>query len=187
MYAVVYGRILSICPDFEEQILKLTKDSKGLHTAFTFLSESLFYAVYQGDNELIDDFLKIQEQLYPYNILYSVAVGDLEKAFTKARLYLEAILDRCHYTCAGVIGEQLEHTAVNSCLRIAFLNMSKWKNNTYRIFTALCRSDRPVVEDIANDIGISKRAVYKLINRHELHDYATFFYTLQKDINKVMT
>lgn len=177
-----------------ESILKsVSKRSQYILSPYTLTLGDEFQAVYKNGNEILTDILHIVSEIHPVKIRFALGVNKIttelnEKlaigmdgpAFHIAR---DGILElkKYEYSILKIFdGESKKYDFINNGLILNFSIMDGWKENTMSIFKKLY--DGKKVKDMINDMKISQRAIYKIINTNNLTNYVDYFKSLEKEI-----
>ncbi|WP_319561158.1 SatD family protein [Marispirochaeta sp.] len=143
-----------------------------------------FQAVYADFSVVLTDMLDILALLAPYKLRIAVAYGALSTdinpraalemdgpAFNLARDCMET-LKKQHTTSIRLEGLAADRLAlINTCLTLAGNALSDWKPATFRIACGLKEGNS--VQEIAEKLGVTPRAVNKNIATNHIRDILT--------------
>ncbi|MBI9108763.1 MAG: hypothetical protein JEZ04_18620 [Spirochaetales bacterium] len=173
----------------------LNNESTGVISPYTITLGDEFQAVYENADNLIKDIIHIICKLYPVRIRFSIGINVLTTelndksalgmdgpAFHIARDGIE-ILKKYDFSIIQIYdGKNDKFEFVNKSLMLNFLIMASWKENTMKIFEKLSNENK--VKDMINEMDISQRGIYKIINTNKLLNYVEYFGSIKKEIKE---
>ena len=168
----------------------LNKSSSNLVSPYTITLGDEFQAVCKAETAVISELFTIMKAIYPVKIRISVGIGSISTkinrssaigmdgpAFYTAR---DGMNEMKRYNFTNIqffTGEASnEISLINRMHSLVFSMMDKWKPNTFYTFEALLKNKN--IKDIQTELDISERAVYKLIETHNLNYYFDYFNTI---------
>lgn len=174
----------------------INKEAHTLLSPYTVTLGDEFQAVYASGTEILDHILSIQVNFFPVRFRFSIGFGEIATQInTKQALGMDGPvfhlaregmnrLKKTKYTVIGLFGftsDSLE--TINSGLVLSSSVMADWKAETLQIFHALYRGYK--VSDILPRYHLSKRGMYKLINRNKLWEFRRFFESVREELKKI--
>ena len=162
---------------FDGRLVKCLKDlsNRNPHilSPYTLIGDEI-QAVFSGGNLLFRDAASILSTIHPVKMRFSYGVGTLIKpinpeqavemdgpAFYRARDGVN-LLKETGYLFT-VVGEDVPRVdLVREALNLVSHEMEEWNEN--RLRTLAMRQEGVAVKEIANELGISDKAVYKTID-----------------------
>ena len=171
----------------------LSNNSNGIISPYTITLGDEFQAVYKNVDEVISDIMNILSRLYPVKIRFALGVNEITTevnnknalgmdgpAFHVAREGIEFLKKYDHSVIQIYNGENEDFDFINKSLLLNFAIMDSWKENTMKIYDKLSNNKR--VKEIVNEMDISQRAIYKIMNTNKLLNYVEYFKSLENEI-----
>lgn len=172
---------------------QLNQQQRAL-SPYTITLGDEFQALPANADTLFIDAMRIQAALYPVQIRFSVAIGQLSTpinpkqalgmdgpAFHSARNGIDILRkQRGLYHISGLPGPLGE--MANASLPLLGHHVAKWKQRRLAITAALGAGNK--VSDIATSLGISEQAVYKSISEGAVDHALALFEQLTLAINR---
>lgn len=161
-------------------ILKeLNKTNNSILSPYTITLGDEFQGVLEKSSGVFPDFIAIMLNLYPVKIRFSLGIGSIStsinremaigmdgEAFHYGREGIEEIKKTGYYF--NVKGISSEHSnLIRHSLFLISGQINKWNKNQLQIFYELNRDTK--VKDISGILGITEQAIYKSINKEEMH------------------
>lgn len=148
------------------------KDNRrAILSPYTITIGDEFQVVFSDPSTVFRDILRIQADLLPDKMRFSLAIGTLSTsvnrkravgmdgpAFHRARAGIDSLKDEQHSYVIGGLGGTLDALA-NSTLTLISDQMEKWRTVRFQVLAMQLRGEEPSA--IAETLGISKTAVYK--------------------------
>ena len=155
-------------------VLAELNQQQPLLSPYTITLGDEFQAVLADARFVFQHSAIIQAALYPVRTRFSLAIGDISTeinhqqalgmdgpAFYAARDGIELLRkNRSLYHISGLTGESA--ALANASLQLLSHNVNKWKQHRLAIMAALGQGQK--VQQIAAQLGISDKAVYKSIS-----------------------
>lgn len=165
---------------FQQCLATLNRSPKGMVSPYTITLGDEFQVVLTDGNRAISDAIKIQAALHPTKIRFSFAIGELTTPINKKHAI--GMDGPAFYSAREGIDELKESGALfqingfnqptaelaNTCLKLVSNTVERWKNYRWDIMVAL--GEKREVKEIAADLGISDKAVYKSISDGHIKD-----------------
>jgi hypothetical protein len=172
----------------------LSKNNPGLVSHYTITLGDEFQAVFSKADSVFTETMEILTAVYPVKIRFSFGLGEIHTpinhevalgmdgpAFYNARqginilknsgdlYYLEGLSD----TAGNLIKESLS---------LFSYTCRNWNQNRLRVFTAMNRKEE--IEQIATELRISERAIYKNIAMGNLQNISRLLKEISETINR---
>ncbi len=175
----------------------LNQNSKNLVSPYTVTLGDEFQAVCRAEAPIISDIITIMKAIYPVKLRVAVGTGIISTkinsssaigmdgpAFYSSRDGITE-MKKQNFTNIQFFAEKAdeEQDLINKMNTLVFSMMDKWKPNTFYTFEGLLRTKS--IKEIQSELKISERAVYKLIETHNLNYYTDYFETIISKIGKV--
>ena len=162
---------------FDGRLVKCLKDlsNRNPHilSPYTLIGDEI-QAVFSGGNLLFRDAASILSTIHPVKMRFSYGVGTLIKpinpeqavemdgpAFYRARDGVNSLKETGYLFT--VVGEDVPRVdLVREALNLVSHEMEEWNEN--RLRTLAMRQEGVAVKEIADELGISDKAVYKTID-----------------------
>lgn len=171
-------------------------NQQPLLSPYTITLGDEFQAVLSDASCVFQHSAIIQAALYPVRVRFSLAVGDITTkinrqqalgmdgpAFYAARDGIELLRkNRSLYHISGLPGESA--ALGNASLQLLSHNVNKWKQHRHAIMAALGQGHK--VQQIAEQLGISDKAVYKSISAGGVEHNLEIFRQLAILINQAL-
>ena len=168
--------------------------SKASHLSpITLTLGDEFQAVYGDFRTLFPDMIEIVTSVHPYQLRIAVAHGPLStdinpkaalemdgRAFVQARMVMDKLKSINRTAIEIATTEIFSPDLTNLCLRLLCKEIARWKFNTLKVFNSMLK--RLEKEQIARELGITKRAVDKQIATHDLDEYAQMLDLVAADL-----
>ncbi len=175
----------------------LNQNSDNLVSPYTVTLGDEFQAVCRKEAPIISDVITIMMAIYPVKLRVSIGTGSISTiinnnsalgmdgpAFYSARDGLSSMKKHNFTNIQFFANEDDEQNLLlNRINTLVFSMMDKWKPNTFYTFEGLLR--KKSIKAIQTELKISERAVYKLIETHNLNYYADYFETIISKTGKV--
>lgn len=157
-----------------------------------------FQGVYSSFAAVLLDLLEILSFLHPRRLRVALAIGILTtdinpvaalemdgSVFASARNLMDS-LKKDNKTVIQLSGEIDKHRLelVNSSLRLLSNNLSEWKRNTLTIADLLMKNRS--VEQIAESLGITTRAVNKNISTNDIRHALEALSVLTREMDQIL-
>jgi hypothetical protein len=171
---------------------ELSQRNDDILSPYTLIGDEI-QAVYSGADALFSDAVSILSAIHPERMRFSFGLGTLVTAinplqatemdgpaFHNARDGVDELKEAGYLF--NVLGEDIgRHSLVQHILFLISHNMDRWNRNRLRTLAMLQR-DLPVKE-IATELGISDKAVYKTIDVGALELIISLFRDVQDILN----
>lgn len=165
--------------NLQDVLIKLNSRDESILSPYTITLGDEFQAVLKNSTNLFTDFIAIMVELFPVKVRFSIGVGDIitkinkemaigmdGQAFHNAREGIEELKRTSYYfNLKGLTSDN--SNLVRKNLFLVSNLISKWNFNQLTIFSELQRGTK--VKNISQLIGISEQAVYKSINKLQMH------------------
>ncbi len=166
---------------------------KDITSKYTITLGDEFQALYSRADNLFSDIITIKTELMPVNVRISLAVGEMSTSIKKTAIGMDG--PAYHMARRGIsslkksknllmIDMGKSSGLVESLVELGDHNMKKWTLTRYRILEMMMAG--VVVREIAKNLKISERAVYKSINAGALTTYEKIFNSLSGEFNHVL-
>jgi hypothetical protein len=202
---VLIAEIIDGRPDEEQSLfyeklseylenISLKRQREGtLLTSYALVSPAEFQAVYQEGVDVVADIVDILTFVYPVKIRFSLSSGELTSdllqgstlavdspGYKEARQLLAAG-KKISYSNMQYAQSDDENDVLNSSLRLAFSVMDGWKYNTLYILSSLIK--KQAICDIASNLGISIRGVYKIMKTNHIPEWLCYLKSLRDSLS----
>jgi hypothetical protein len=171
---------------------ELSQRNDDILSPYTLIGDEI-QAVYSGADALFADAVSILSAIHPDRMRFSFGLGALVTpinplqatemdgpAFHNARDGVDELKEAGHLF--NVLGEDIgRHSLVQHTLFLISHNMDSWNRNRLRTL-AMLQQDLPVKE-IAKELHISDKAVYKTMNVGALELIMSLFRDVQDILN----
>jgi hypothetical protein len=151
-----------------------SKKREGLVSPYTITLGDEFQAVFSAPDRLFRDALTVLIALYPVAVRFSCAIGEISTAintkqaigmdgpaFHEARATIDHLKrTKSLFAIASPNGTGL--TLINQCLALVSHTIGKWPRSRLEILRGL--SENRTVKQIAQDLRVTDKAVYKSID-----------------------
>ncbi|MEN7548750.1 SatD family protein [Rapidithrix thailandica] len=172
--------------------LSKRSEKNGLVSPYTITLGDEFQAVYEKPQSLFEDVWEVIEFVYPVQIRWAIGYGQITThinpeqsigmdgpAFHQAR-DLMTQLKKSGHTVIGIKGKDLPVAPLaNQSLLLLSSILEKWKENSVKICTRLLKGTS--IEQIAEELAISPRAVYKNIRTNHIQEVIHLMEILKTD------
>lgn len=179
-----------------QRVLAELNQQQPLLSPYTITLGDEFQAVLADAQQVFQQCAIIQAALYPVRVRFSLAIGDISTeinrqqalgmdgpAFYAARDGIELLRkNRGLYHVSGLPGESA--ALANASLQLLSHNVNKWKQHRHTIMAALGQGHK--VKQIAEQLGISDKAVYKSISTGAVEYNLEIFRQLAILINQAL-
>lgn len=195
---IVNSRNIENRQQFQRQLKALLSSvnehsSESLLSPLTLTIGDEFQAVYGNFDTLFPDIIEIITGIFPERLRVAIAYGPLStdinptvalemdgRAFTEARELLERLKTNSNTMIQITTTELFNPELVDKCLKLFTNALEDWRTNTVRILNYMLR--QLPVDEIADRLDITRRAVNKNIASHHLHDYVDLFRILAYEL-----
>ncbi len=179
---------------FNHFLDQLNSDTNGLVSPYTITLGDEFQVVLDNGSRAMSDAIKIQAALYPAKVRFSFAIGKLSTpinvnqsigmdgpVFHQARDGIDALKDSGGLYQIDGLNQEVTELA-NASLKLISNTVSKWRDYRFDILMALDEGQE--VKDIAVELEISDKAVYKSISGGHIKDVLHTFRLLGELMNR---
>ncbi|WP_037571360.1 SatD family protein [Spirochaeta cellobiosiphila] len=180
--------------DLKEKLATINSLRTNIISPFTITLGDEFQALYKNCEGLIWDIFNIMHHLYPYQVRVAIGrdeilteINEIESigmdgpAFYLARDGLEGMKKEKMNLLQFYERKGDGLLFINESLKLVMSFMNDWKPNTMHIFQNLI--EEKAVKVIADEINISERGVYKIMETQKLKGYLEYMKSLDQQIN----
>lgn len=174
----------------KQELKEINATASHLLSPYTITLGDEFQAVYSNPQSILQDLLHITVRLFPIRIRFSIGIGAISTdinpnealgmdgpAFYLARDGINC-LKKVNHSVIQIYGSNTPCCAlINTSLQLVMSLMDEWKQNTLLILHSHLRGIP--VKEIASDLHISERGVYKAIVLHKVRYFTDFFLALE--------
>lgn len=180
----------------ESLLGELNGQQEQLLSPYTITLGDEFQALYDGADRVFPDILAIMRQLHPVELRFALGVGPLSTAINPERAIgmdgpafhrardLLAEMKHDSRTLA-VTGLPDDDGLQDAALGLFNLQLRKWQPNRLAILQQLLQGSE--ITDIAQDLGITERSVYKNIHEGGLSYAIQMIRALTRRVNDTLT
>ena len=182
--------------NLKKRLSEISSRSPSILSPYTITLGDEFQAVYQNSSGILEDLLDIILTIHPVRLRVAVGVGELHTdinrdssigmdgpAFHYAREGVENMKSSDKTIIQFYEGQSdADLDLINSSLDLVFSELSRWKLNTLFTFKELL--NHIPVNEIYPGLGISQRAVYKLISTNNLEKYLHYIEALNTKLKE---
>jgi hypothetical protein len=195
---IVLSRKIEDRNSFDEVLLdtmgKLSHQNPAILSPYTLTLGDEIQAVFSRAGSLFSDAISILSAIYPEKMRFSISLGALTKpinpkqaigmdgpAFYNARDGIESLKKTGHLF--DVSGDGIPHLdLLRQTLSLISLNMGKWNKTRFRTFVLMQKNVS--VKEIAVELQISDKAVYKTINAGGLEVISRLFQDIEEILDE---
>ncbi|MBN1498581.1 MAG: hypothetical protein JW982_00365 [Spirochaetes bacterium] len=170
----------------EKDLSAVSEKSGTIISPYTVTLGDEFQAVYTTPENVIKDYFCILMKIFPVKLRCSAGIGKISTeiktdssigmdgpAFYNARKQMEDI-KKIDYSIIQInSGDANQLRFINKNLNLMNKIMDRWKYNSLYIFNSLLHGKN--FDDIAVDLKISKRGVYKVAETNCIREFAVVF------------
>jgi len=187
---------------FQQHLKEILSEVNGrsaeeLLSPLTLTLGDEFQAVYGSYQTLFRDMVRILARISPHRLRIAIAYGALStdinrnaalemdgRVFNEARSLMDRLKANPRTAVRFTTAEPFDSGLLNSCLKLFSNELARWKTNSLLIFDHLLEGDS--TERIAQDLGITVRAVNKNIATNNLRDFVELLESISTELTRTL-
>ena len=203
LYPIVVFKILptnrlnnDLLDDVQSEIISQPKISNQLVSPYSRTQNDYYQGIFSSGTYLIQNLFQLREVLFPRELHFSIGIGTVDTPINPimavnikgtAMRFAESGLDR-HlklgpYLSINGFSKSLDKILLPS-IEILWSSTLRWNLNRIKILNGLLKNQSEL--EIAHEIEISKRAVYKNITQAKLKAWAELSFRVEDNISAIL-